>query len=67
VPEARTGRKRERTTGPAAEKPAGKRHGKKDDSKKAPAKKAAARKAAQPGATVIDIGEARLRASGGRA
>jgi hypothetical protein len=32
-----------------------------------PAKKAAAGKAAQPGATVIDINEARKRASGGRA
>jgi hypothetical protein len=67
VPEAGTGRKTERTAGHAAEKSTGKRHGKKADSKKAPAKKATTRKAAQPGTTVIDIDEARKRASGGRA
>jgi carbamate kinase len=67
VPEAGTGKQTERTAGHGAKKSAGKTHGKKAGSKKAPAKKAAARKAAQPGATVIDISEARRRASGGRA
>jgi hypothetical protein len=67
VPEAGTGKKPEGAAGHAAKKSAGKTHAKKADSKKTPAKKAAARKAAQPGATVIDISEARKRASGGRA
>jgi carbamate kinase len=62
VPEAGTGKKAERTTGHSAKKSAGKTHGKKAGFKKAPA-----RKAAQPGATVIDINEARKRTSGGRA
>jgi carbamate kinase len=69
VPEAGTeGKKKtERAAGPAATKSAGKSHGKKAGFKKVAAKKAAARKATQPGATVIDISEARKRASGGRA
>jgi len=67
VPEAGTAKKSEHAAGHAAKQSAGKAHRKKAGSKKAPAKKAAARKAAQPGATVIDINEARKRASERRA
>ena len=67
VPEAGTRTKAERAAGHAAKKSAGKVRGKKAGAKKAPAKKVAADRAAQPGATVIDINEARKRAAGGRA
>jgi carbamate kinase len=67
VPEVGTGKKSARAAGHAAKKSGGKTHGKKADAKKTPAIRATAKKAARPGATVIDIGEARKRASGGRA
>lgn len=67
VPGAGTTKKPRQASGDGAKKAAGKTRGSRLDSKKAPAKKAAASKAAQPGATVIDISEARKRASEGRA
>jgi carbamate kinase len=67
LPEAGTGKKAERAASHAAKKSAGKPHGKKSDAKKAPATKATAKKVARPGATVIDLSEARRRASGGTA
>jgi carbamate kinase len=66
-PPAMTGKKATRVEGRAAKKAAGKTRNKKAAAKKAPAKKAAAEKTAPTGATVIDIGEARKRASGGKA
>jgi glutamate 5-kinase len=56
-----------RTPREGAKKAGGKTHGKKSDGKKGAAKRAAAGKPARPGATVIDISEARKRVSGGTA
>ncbi len=67
VPEAAAGKKSKRAAGRVAKKSSGKTHVKKADSRKAPTEKAATKKAVRPGATVIDISEARRRASGGRA
>jgi hypothetical protein len=71
VPQTGAAKKAPRVPDGGAKKAAGKPHGRKADAKKAPAKKTSSKKAAsdktpQPGATVIDIGEARGRLTGGR-